>query len=43
MREFKGAVTGAHDDDEQHELPAPKPVETVSVSSGAVTREHDTV
>jgi hypothetical protein len=42
MREFKGAVTGQHDD-EQPELPAPKPVETVSVTSGAATREHDTV
>jgi sec-independent protein translocase protein TatA len=43
MREFKSAVTGNHDDDEQHELPAPKSVETVSVSSGAAAREHDTV
>ena len=42
MREFKSAVTGK-DDDEQHELPAPKPVEPVSVSSGPATREHDTV
>src|SRR5262249_49117372 len=46
MREFKSAVTG-HDDEqreqhEQPELPAPTPVETVSVSSGAATRQHDT-
>jgi sec-independent protein translocase protein TatA len=42
IREFKSAVTGK-DDDEQPELPAPKPVEPVSVSSGPATREHDTV
>ena len=42
MREFKGAITGKDDDDDvQHELPAPKPPETVAAS--AVTREHDTV
>jgi sec-independent protein translocase protein TatA len=41
MREFKSAVTGKDDDDAtQHELPAPKPPETVAVTG---TREHDTV
>jgi sec-independent protein translocase protein TatA len=40
MREFKSAVTGKDDDDDQHELPAPKPPETVTAS---VAREHDTV
>jgi sec-independent protein translocase protein TatA len=43
MREFKSAVTGKDDDDMQHELPAPKTPETVSVSSSPATREHDTV
>jgi sec-independent protein translocase protein TatA len=44
MREFKSAVTGK-EDEEQHELPAPKPAETVTFSSGAAAgaREHDTV
>ena len=41
MREFKSAVTGKDEDDDQHELPAPKPPDTVSASAG--TREHDTV
>jgi sec-independent protein translocase protein TatA len=41
MREFKSAITGKDDDDDRpHELPAPKPPETV-VATGA--REHDTV
>ena len=40
MREFKSAITGK-DDDEQPELPAPKPPETVA--AGAAPREHDTV
>ena len=44
MREFKSAVTGKdEDDDRQHELPAPKPPESVPVSSGTAPREHDTV
>jgi sec-independent protein translocase protein TatA len=42
MREFKSAITGK-EDDEQLELPPPKPPETVSVSSGAGVREHDAV
>ena len=42
MREFKSAITGKDDDDaERHELPAPKPPETVAASVG--THEHDTV
>jgi sec-independent protein translocase protein TatA len=42
MREFKSAITGKDDDDEQpSELPAPKPPETVAATTGA--REHDTV
>jgi sec-independent protein translocase protein TatA len=41
MREFKSAVTGKDDDDEQpNELPAPKPPETVAATTA---REHDTV
>ena len=40
MREFKSAITGKDDDDEQRELPAPpKTPETVV----AGPREHDTV
>ena len=32
------------EDEEQHELPPPKPPETVAFSSGAASaREHDTV
>ena len=43
MREFKSAITGKDDDDEDvaPELPAPKAPETVAASAG--TREHDTV
>ena len=41
MREFKTAITGKDDDDDQHELPAPKPPETVAASTAP--REHDTV
>jgi sec-independent protein translocase protein TatA len=46
MREFKGAITGKDDEDEPHELPAPKPPETVAATTGAATtgaREHDAV
>jgi sec-independent protein translocase protein TatA len=41
MREFKSAITGKDDDDERHELPAPKSPETVAAPVG--THEHDTV
>ena len=41
MLEFKCAITGNDDDDEQHELPAPKPAETVAAA--AAPREQDTV
>jgi sec-independent protein translocase protein TatA len=41
MREFKSAITGKDDDEERHELPAPKPPETVAAPVG--THEHDTV
>jgi sec-independent protein translocase protein TatA len=45
MREFKSAITGKDDDEDErpHELPAPKPPETVPVSSSTAPREHDTV
>jgi sec-independent protein translocase protein TatA len=41
MREFKTAITGKDDDDDQPELSAPKPPETVAASTAP--REHDTV
>jgi sec-independent protein translocase protein TatA len=41
MREFKTAITGKDDDDDQPELSAPKPPETVAAST--TPREHDTV
>jgi TatA/E family protein of Tat protein translocase len=41
MREFKSAITGKDEDEERHELPAPKPPETVAAPLG--THEHDTV
>jgi sec-independent protein translocase protein TatA len=41
MREFKSAITGKDDDEERHELPAPKSPEAVAAPIG--THEHDTV
>jgi Sec-independent protein translocase protein TatA len=43
MREFKSAVTGKEDDDDnvRHELPAPTPPETVAATTAA--REHDSL
>jgi TatA/E family protein of Tat protein translocase len=40
MREFKNAITTDHSDD-NHELPAPQPPETVAAT--ATPREHNTV
>jgi len=39
MREFKSAITGNDEHEEQHKLPAPSSTETVAASP----REHETV